>query len=108
MANIAAKTSSLAGVAVPITTTPAGGGDSFDNDGRTLVLLKTTGTVVTVTFDSLVPSNYGTDVNAVVVLGATATTVVGPFDPARFNDANGRVGMTYSVITGLTIDVVRF
>jgi hypothetical protein len=108
MANIAAKTSSLAGVAVPITTTPSGGGDAFDNDGRTLFVAKTTGTAITLTFDSLVPSNYGTDVNAVVVLGATATTFIGPFDPARFNDANGRVGVTYSAITGLTIDVVRF
>lgn len=107
MANLTFKTSSLAGVAVPISTTPAGGGDSFDNDGRTFVIFKTTGTAITVTFDSLVLSNYGTDVNPTVALGATATTIVGPFDPARFNDANGRVGMTYTAVTGMTVDVVR-
>lgn len=108
MANLAAKTASLAGVQVPITTAPAAGGDAFDNDGRTLFVAKTTGTAITLTFDSLVPSNYGTDVNAVVITPATGTVFIGPFDPARFNDANGRVGVTYSAVTGLTVDVVRF
>jgi hypothetical protein len=107
MANLASKTVSGTGVSVPITTTPAGGGDAFDNDGRTIFILKTTGTVVTATFDSLVPSNYGTDVNYVAVTPATGQTFCGPFDPARFNDVNGRVGVTYSVVTGLTVDVVR-
>jgi hypothetical protein len=108
MANLAAKTVSGAGVSVPITTTPAGGGDAFDNDGRTIFIAKTAGTVITLTFDSLVPSNYGTDVNYVVATPATGNTFIGPFDPSRFNDANGRVGVTYSAVTGLTVDVVRF
>lgn len=107
MANLASKVANLTGVVTPVTTAASGGGDAFDNDGRTLVILKTSGTGSTVTFDSLVPSNYGTDVNPAVVMAATEQRVVGPFDPARFNDVNGRVGMSYTSVVGLTLDIVR-
>jgi hypothetical protein len=110
MANLAAKTAnSAAGVAVPITTAAAGGGDAFDNDGRTLFFAKNaSGAPITVTFDSLVPSNYGTDVNGGGAVAAGETRAWGPFDPSRFNDVNNRVGVTYSGVTSLTVDVVRF
>lgn len=109
MANLAAKTINIVtGVQVPITTAATAGGDSFDNDGRTMFIVKNGGgSPITVTFDSLVPSNYGTDVNVVGTVAAGQTWFFGPFDPARFNDANGRVGVAYSAVTSVTVDVCR-
>jgi len=114
MANLTAITPTTAGAvvtgatAVPVTTA-AGGGDSFDNDGRTVFIVKNaSGGSITVTFNSLVQSNYGTDVDPVLTVAAGATLIAGPFDPVRYNDANGRVGVTYSGVTSLTVQAVRF
>lgn len=112
MANITPKTSPIVGaaigVSVPITTAASAGGDTFDNDGRTIIVVKNgSGAPITVTFDSLTPSNYGTDVNPAAAIPAGATYFFGPLDPNRFNDANGRVGVSYSGVTSLTVDSFR-
>ena len=112
MANVTPKVSpivgTVTGVQVPITTAANAGGDTFDNDGRTIFVAKNaSGGAITITFDSVTPSNQGTDVNPAASVPAGQTYFFGPFDPNRFNDVNGRVGVSYSGVTLLTIDAFR-
>ncbi len=88
----------------------AGGGDSFPNTGKEYFHAKSGGTIVTITFDAPGACNFGLAANAAHdaagATPATGDTVYGPFDPLKFNDANGRVQVTYSVVTTLTVAVI--
>lgn len=85
----------------------AGGGDDFANDGKTYVHLKNTNAASRdVTFNSTANCDQGFDHNIVVTVAATTgEAMVGPFPMNRFLDANGRVNITYSAVTNLTIAV---
>ncbi|WP_337187596.1 hypothetical protein [Phenylobacterium sp.] len=89
------------------------GGDTFLNDGRTYVHIKNgSGGSLTVTFASVASytdNALGTITlsNLAVAVPAGAERIVGFFPLARFNDVNGRVSMTYSGVTSLTVAVVR-
>jgi len=109
MANIAAAAISQSpGTSVVPVTAASAGGDAFDNDGRTFFVVKNAGGAgITVTFDSLVLSNFGTDVNPAPTVAAGETRIFGTFDTTRFNDANGRVGVTYSSVTSVTVMAVK-
>ena len=62
-----------------------------------LVVRNATGGVITVTVDSKVPSNYGTDVNlAVAVPATTGERWIGPLTAQRFAGVDGLVDVTYS------------
>lgn len=86
------------------------GGDSFDNDGRTVLHVKNTNAssrTVTVASQKpavpgLAPSN-----NAVSVPATTGERFIGPFDPTVWNDSNGDVQVTYSADAGVTIAAIR-
>lgn len=88
-------------------------GDSFANDGKTFVHLKNgSGASVTATFDAI--SGFNDNAFGDVALADTVVTVpaggeriVGIFPPSRFNDVNGRVAVTYSAVTSLSIAVIR-
>ena len=94
--------------------TPAGGGDSFPNDGYTCFLITNgSGAPITVTFADN-PATVGPEgavaynADVAIVVPATSSRLVGPFtDKARFNDVNGRVVVTYSGITTLTVKAIR-
>lgn len=91
----------------------AGGGDSFVNDGYTFLYIKNaSGAPITVTVDA--PGTTGPDqANAfdpdlVKSIPAGGERTIGPFvDKARFNDVNGRVNLSYSGVTTLTVLPVR-
>lgn len=77
------------------------GGDTFANDGNTVFYVKNAGaSPVTVTIDSIKLSNYGTDVNPSMAVGAGAEMVIGPFPVARFGRT---VTITYSGVTSVTV-----
>lgn len=92
----------------------AGGGDAVDNDGKTFLHVKN-GSVgsITVTVTAQVPTKltdgFGTLTrsNIAVAIGAGAEKFLGPFPVRAFNDANGRLAITYSGVTSLTIAAVR-
>ena len=101
----------VAGVADSLVAA-AGGGDSFSNNGHCLfVVNNASGGAITVTFDDpnspspASASQFNPDVAVSVPAGARRT--IGPFPPFRFNDANGRVNVTYSGVTSLTVEVLR-
>lgn len=94
----------------------AGGGDSFANptDERTELLVVNGGggsiNVTIVAQPASVPvPGYGTVplASEVIAVAAGATKRIGPFPAAKFNDASGRVNVTYSGVTSVTVAAVR-
>lgn len=84
----------------------AAAGDSFDNDGRTLLYIdNASGGSVTLTLDdpnTPVPEGSSAVNDAVITIAAGAKRFAGPFKTSRFNDADGRVQMTWSATASVT------
>lgn len=90
----------------------AGGGDSFDNNGLVLLHVKNgSGAPITVTVDDPNTPNPGNatqfNPDVAIAVPAAGDRLIGPFPPFRFNDVNGRVNLTYSGVTSLTVGVIR-
>ncbi len=91
-------------------TAAAAGGDTFVNDGRTILHLKNTdGSPTTVTVTAETPTTqkpgYGTltKADAVTIMAATSEEFLGPFPGIAF----GKVGViSYSSVTALTVAVL--
>ena len=84
------------------------GGDEFANDGKTFIHVKNThGSAWIVTVDSVAPCSQGYDHNAVVSIPASGERMIGPFDKHRFDDAEGKVQITYNGVTSLSIAAIR-
>jgi len=88
----------------------AAGGDTFANTGKAILSIKNAhvGVARTITVDSLVPCNQGSDHNAVATCAASGQITMGPFDPNRFNSpTTGYASITYSdSAADLTIAVI--
>lgn len=83
-------------------------GDSFVNSGRTFLIVRNGGTAaINVTVNSQKPCNYGFDHDVVVSVAAGAEEWIGPFPKERFNDSNGRVQVSYSDVTSVTVAAVE-
>ena len=82
----------------------AAGGDEFANDGRTYFecINGGAGTII-VTVDQVNPDSQGKTFDPQVDLAAGVTKVFGPFEKQFFDDANGRVKMSYSGVTTVTV-----
>lgn len=90
----------------------AGGGDEFVNDGTSRLHVKNGGgSPITVTIDSPNTCNFGVAANAAhdyaITVGAGADKFIGPFSADQFNDVNGKVQVTYSGVTTVTVAVMR-
>lgn len=102
-------TGTVAGQAAGFQAASAGGDKVPIGSGRgTIIRVKSTGTAVTVTFDSTRLSEYGTDTNMTMVLGATdeqeifiATDGYDRFDAGGAD--KGLVNVTYSQVVGVSI-----
>jgi len=83
-------------------------GNYFDNNGYTFFVISNGGgSPITVTIDSKATCNFGVDHDIEVSVGAGATKIIGPFNVARFNDAEGEVNVTYSDVSSVTVGVWR-
>ncbi len=94
--------------------TAASGGDTFPNDGKTILVFwndDASVAVVTVTAQDTTASGVGfgavTKANAVQSIEANAADVMGPFPASAFNTAAGHVAATYSSVTDLDVAAVR-
>lgn len=86
----------------------AAGGDEFVNGGNTFIHVKNGHTSAqTVTVDSQAKCSQGFDHDAAVSVPASGERMIGPFAKDRFNDADGKVQISYSGVTSLTIAVIR-
>ena len=106
----AAATPTFAGINMAAALTAAeAGGDSFPNDGRTFFRVKNaSGSPITITIAAVKASDQGVTENIVSAIAATTGDVAfGPFPANEFNDTNGRVIVTYSGVTTLTVMAYR-
>lgn len=107
MATLTVQKVVLAGIA-PSYDAAAAGGEEFVNSGRVFIHVKNGGgSSIDVTVDSQTPCSQGFDHNAVVAVGAAADKMIGPFPKDRFNDTAGKVQVTYSGVTSVTIAAIE-
>lgn len=108
MAILSTQQVTLTGLA-PTYGAAAGGGDKFQPGPNVWLHVKNgSGSPITVTVDSKVPSSYGDDVNIVVSVPATTgERLIGPFSPGRFSGSDGLADISYSGATSVTVAVVR-
>ena len=86
----------------------AGGGDHIPNTGvERFRVRNASGGSITATLAAVSAAGCpaGTLHNIVMTVPAGEERVVRNLDPARFNDANGRVAVTYSAVTSVTVGV---
>lgn len=108
MAAITPQLIDLTGLADFTLAAASGGGDTFQNDGTLLLVVNNGGGgSIDVTIDSLKASDFGTDEDIVVSVGAGVQTIIGPFDRGRFNDVAQDVGVTYSGVTSVTVAALK-
>jgi len=83
-------------------------GDQFVNNGNIHLRIKNADAAdKTVTINSQKVCNQGYDHDRVLTITAGKTMETNVFDTYRFNDANGKVQITYSDVTSLSIAVVQ-
>jgi len=83
-------------------------GNYFTNDGNTFLhVINGHSADITLTIDSPTQCSQGSSHDIAVVITAGEERMIGPFDQGRFNDDNGRVNITYSLVTALTIAAVK-
>ena len=98
---------SRAGVSGALTAA-AGGGDSFANDGRTYFDVNNGGgSPITVTFVTQQTVDGLAVADLAVAVSNGVRSKIGPFPPGIYNDANGRVQVTYSGVTTVTVNPFR-
>lgn len=107
MAILTVQEISLDGLEVTYTAADVSG-DEFPNDGRVSFEVKNNGaSSITVTFNSVAPCNYGYDHDVEVTVGAGKTLRYGKFEPGRFNNANGRVEVSYSGVDSVEVAAIK-
>ena len=93
----------------PALAAAAAGGDAFPNVGRVFlrVVNANVGAARTVTITSQLPAGAipegAVKTDAEVSVPASSERWIGPFDPGSWNDANGRVVVTYDDEADLTV-----
>ncbi len=86
----------------------AGGGDQFTNSGKTYLHVKNGGgSAITVTVNSQSNCSFGFDHDVQVSVPASGERIIGPFAKSRFDDANGKVQVTYSGVTSVTVAAIE-
>ncbi|NVM56425.1 MAG: hypothetical protein HWN66_22195 [Candidatus Helarchaeota archaeon] len=85
----------------------AAGGDAVVNDGRIFLHFVNGATESEVTVDSVRACDQGVDHNVVVTVPASEDKMIGPFNKDRFNDANGKIQITYTNVTTITVAAIR-
>jgi hypothetical protein len=82
-------------------------GNYFTNSGREIIHIKNGhSSPQTVTIDSPTECNQGATHDCAVEITEGEDRFIGPFPKGRFDDPNGRVNLSYSGVTALTIAVI--
>lgn len=103
MALIPIQNPSLTGTALAYAA--AANGDTFINNGRTMLSVKNTdGSSHIVTITSVVNCSQNFNHNpAITVPATTGLVLIGPFPTDRFNDVNSQVAVAYAALTGMSV-----
>lgn len=107
-ATLSTQKPTTAGVAV--TYVAAASSQDFVNTGQEVVHVKNgSGSSITVTFTAAGKDNFGIVATAhdyVITVPATDDRIIGPFDTARFNTTAGKVSITWSATTTVTVAIL--
>lgn len=112
MANIDVAVEQLSPAGIDLTDTGSlstGNTYLIPNDGNVFLHIKKSGAgscIVTVATPGNVDGNVIADL-AVTVAATTGDKMIGPFKPEVYNDGNGKLNVTFSEVTGLTIAAAR-
>lgn len=91
----------------PAFSAAAATGDTFTNNGSTYLFVKNQdAAAMNVTVESATKCSQGFDHDLVVAVAAGTTEQIGPLPANRFNDAQGKVSVSYSAVTSVTVAVV--
>ena len=86
----------------------AGGGDDFLNTGKEWFEVNNGGGgSITVTFATPATVEGVAIDNPAIAVGAGVRKKIGPFAPGLFNDSNGKVQVTYSGVTTVTVGAFK-
>lgn len=106
MADITPAVISRAGALVSLVAA-AGGGDAIvGNAGKTYLHVKNGGgssITVTLPFNSTAVVDGQAATSKTVTVANGTEKVIGPFPPSLYNDVNGKVQVTYSGVTTVTV-----
>jgi hypothetical protein len=98
----------------PTFASAAGGGDEYPNDGRTYCHLKNgSGGSITVTVavqqSTIEDNQFGaiSTANRTFTVAAGAERIIPFLSQGLYNNTNGRVALTYSGVTSLTVAAIR-
>lgn len=109
MATIAVVTPGLTPTDVGFTAANSGG-DKILNDGKVLIILKSNGAptkTVTISPSSNQPHPGAEYTDLSTTLTSGQGYIIGPLNPAIWNDASGYVQLTYDSATNLFVAAVR-
>lgn len=107
MAALSSQDMSLSGLQATYASA-AGGGDTMPTGERNFLHVKNgSGGAITVTVDSQLACDQGSDHDAVASVAAGQEEFIGPITPRRFNNSSGTADISYSGVTSLTVAVVR-
>ncbi len=105
MALLTVQQSTIAGFVPSYSAVSAS--DTFPTNGKTFIYVKNGGASPdTVAINSITACSQGFDHDGGSVVTNATEKCFGPFDPARFMDANGVVTVTHSFTTSVTCAVV--
>jgi len=94
---------------LPTYGSAAAGGDDFSNDGKTFLHIKNGGGAsinATVTSQVATPPAGTAAANKVVAVAAGSEQMIGPINATGFNDASGKVQISYSAVASVTVAAI--
>jgi hypothetical protein len=83
----------------------SGGGDVYANTGKEWIEITNGGGAGITVYAALVVDGETIAQGKDFAVGAGETRMIAPMPPNYYNDANGRVSLTYSGVTSVTIGV---
>lgn len=89
-------------------TAAAAAGDTRPNPGDVLLVVKNAAAAA-ITVTAVTPKEFAgvAIADLAVSVAAGETRAIGPFDPAAFNDGDGKVAINYSATASVTRQAVR-
>lgn len=107
MATLDVQNCNYNGLADIVYSNASATGDEFVNDGRSFLLIKNDDVAshnITITSQEKCSQGFSHDVKLSVASNDSA--IMGAFYKPRFNDANGKIQITYDDVTSLSIAVI--
>lgn len=83
-------------------------GDTFPNGGQEFLrIINGSGAPITATAAITETVDGVTPAGKQITVPAGESRYFGPFPPSQYNDTNGRVAITYSAVTSVTVEAVE-